>query len=57
MNAFGKVTQQLISIVLILWWLTGIVIAQGFWQTVFALFPLYSYYLVVEHFLTKFNLL
>lgn len=30
-------------------WLMGLVIAQGFWQTLYALFPPYAWYIVVEH--------
>jgi hypothetical protein len=34
----------------IIWmWLGGIVLATGFWQTTFAIFPLYGMYLFVEH--------
>jgi len=29
-------------------WFAGIVLAQGFWSTCFALFHLYAWYLVVE---------
>ena len=30
-------------------WMAGLVLAKGFWSTVFALFPPYAYYLVVEY--------
>lgn len=29
-------------------WLAGIVLAQGFWSTIFSFFPPYAWYLVVE---------
>ena len=36
-------------LILLFTWIAGIVIAQGFWSTFFALFlPLWAYYLVAE---------
>jgi len=49
---------SIINILYVISWIVGIVLAKGFWSTFFAvLFPLYSWYLVVEHFLLKYNLL
>lgn len=36
-------------VVMIVPWLMGLVLAQGFWSNVFAFFPPYAWYLVVEH--------
>lgn len=33
-------------------WLAGIVLAQGFWQTAGALIPPYAWYLLTEHVMT-----
>ena len=50
--------KYLIGFVLSLAWILGIVIAKGFWSTFFAvIIPFYSYYLVVEHIVIKYNLL
>ena len=39
-------------------WLAGIVIAKGFWSTLFAIcVPFYSWYLVVERVMQSFNLI
>jgi len=39
-------------------WVAGIVIAKGFWSTFFALIiPLWSWYLVVEHFLIHYGII
>ena len=38
-------------------WLFGFVLAKGFWSTLFCWIPFYSWYLVIEHFAIKFNLL
>ena len=40
----------------VLLWLAGVVIANGFWSTLFAIvFPFWSLYLVVEQALVKLN--
>jgi hypothetical protein len=50
--------RDLSSLIMAIIWLVGMVIAKGFWSTFFAvIFPLYSWYLVAEHFLLKYNLL
>ena len=49
---------QIVSLILTIIWIIGVVIAKGFWSTFFALiFPFYSWYIVIEHFLIKYNLL
>ena len=41
--------NKLANLILLFTWIAGIVIAQGFWSTFFAIFvPLWSYYLVIE---------
>jgi hypothetical protein len=37
-------------------WIAGFVIAKGFWSTLACLFPPWSFYLVIEHFMKYFNL-
>ena len=50
--------KTLINFILAVMWICGIVIVKGFWSTLFAvIIPPYSWYLVVEHFLIKYNLL
>jgi len=45
----------LISLILLVAWIAGVVLAKGFFSTLAAvLFPLWGYYLVVEHLITKF---
>ncbi len=42
----------------VIFWLAGLVIANGFWSTFFALFiPLWAWYLVVEAIIMKSGLL
>ena len=46
MKALTKLTAQF---VLLVWWLSGIAIANGFWSTTLAIFvPPYGLYLTVE---------
>lgn len=45
MNRFADVFGV---IILLFTWLAGIVLASGFWQTLFTFFPFYAWYLVVE---------
>ena len=43
---------------LVILWVYGIILASGFWSTLFAvLLPIWSWYLAVEHLVTKFGLL
>lgn len=42
-------SMSVFALLFIFTWMAGIVIAQGFWQTLFSLFPLYSWYLLTEH--------
>lgn len=51
------IMAALIYLILMFTWMAGVVIAQGFWSTFFAIFFVpWSYYLVVEHLLTKYLL-
>jgi len=39
-------------------WITGIVLAQGFWSTFFAvIFPFWAWYVVIRYFLIYFGIL
>jgi hypothetical protein len=38
-------------------WVMGFVFAKGFWSTFFCIIPLWAYYIVIEHFVIKYNLL
>ena len=44
-----NVVNSIASLIFIISWITGIVLAKGFWSTTFAIivFP-YSWYLVIE---------
>jgi hypothetical protein len=49
--------KSLVSLVLLGFWLVGIVIAKGFWSTFFAVvFPFWGYYLVAEQLAYKYLL-
>jgi hypothetical protein len=42
--------KALVNFVQLIGWISGIVLAKGFWWKLLAfLFPLYSWYLVVKH--------
>lgn len=38
-------------------WIAGLVIAKGFWSTLFAIIPFYGWYLVVEKLLIHFQII
>jgi hypothetical protein len=41
-----------------IFWVAGIVLAQGFWSTFFAIFvPLWAWYISVQHLMVHFGLL
>lgn len=47
--------KSIVSLIFTAVWITGIVIAKGFWSTFFAIFvPLWSFYLVVERLVERF---
>lgn len=44
-----NIANTLAKLFMLVWWVSGIVLAKGFWWTVLAIFvPLYAWYLVVE---------
>jgi len=47
--------KYIFSFILLVSWIAGLVIAKGFWSTLFAfIVPFWSYYLVVERLVEKF---
>lgn len=40
--------KSITNLFLLIAWIAGIVIANGFWPTLFAFIPFYAWYLVVE---------
>ena len=49
--------KSLLSTGMLFIWMAGIVLAKGFWSTFFAIiFPMWSFYLVVEQILIKYIL-
>ncbi len=50
--------KNFVQLILFIGWVSGIIIANGFWSTLFALFiPFWSWYLVIERVIIKFQLL
>ena len=50
--------KAIITLVLFASWIAGVVIAKGFWSTLFAfIIPFWAYYLVIEQLLIKYGLL
>lgn len=48
----------LAKLVLIFLWVFGIILANGFWSTLLAIFiPLWGWYLAIEHLVIHFGLL
>jgi hypothetical protein len=44
-----KTSKALLAVLILVIWISGIVIANGFWSTLFAFFiPFWGYYLVIE---------
>lgn len=59
-NLFDFLNNLLVvvfTVFLMFYWIVGIVIAKGFWSTLFAIIPFYSWYLVVDFYLTKYGFL
>jgi hypothetical protein len=49
--------KPLIELLFIIWWIMGIVLAKGFWSTLFAVtIPFWSFYLVVEQLVVRYLL-
>jgi len=47
--------NRLASVILLFTWIAGIVIAQGFWSTFFAIFfPFWGYYLVIARIVERY---
>lgn len=47
--------KAIIDLALVVAWVIGIVLAKGFWSTVFALiFPLWAWYLLAERLVVRF---
>jgi len=47
--------NRLANLILLFTWIAGIVIAQGFWSTFFAIIiPFWSYYLVIARIVERF---
>lgn len=40
--------SALTSLIVLVWWMAGIVLAKGFWLTVVAMFTPYGMYIVLE---------
>lgn len=54
----SNILDSIISLLILISWVVGIVIAKGFWSVFFAIcFPPYAIYLTVEHYLIMFNLI
>lgn len=50
--------KSIASLLAFVVWVAGIVLAKGFWSTFFAvIFPIWSWYLVVEHFLIHYGVI
>jgi hypothetical protein len=46
--------RYIVNFVILIGWISGVVIAKGFWSTLFAVFiPFWAWYLVVEMYLIK----
>jgi len=40
--------KYFVSLIMIILWVMGIVIAKGFWMTAFTLIPFYAWYVTIE---------
>ena len=46
---------HVVYLILLITWIAGVVIAKGFWSTLFALLvPFWAYYLVVEQYVVRY---
>jgi hypothetical protein len=48
-DTFNGIASIILLVLIIVPWLIGLVVAKGFWSTLFAFFPPYAWYLVTEH--------
>jgi hypothetical protein len=55
-NFCSNLVSAIVGIFMLVAWLTGFVIAKGFWSTFACMFPFYAWYLTLEHFLVKYSL-
>ena len=49
--------RTLASLIFFAVWISGLVIAKGFWSTLFAIIPFYGWYLVIETLLIHFKII
>jgi hypothetical protein len=50
-STIDGIANVIALLIMVVPWLMGIVLAKGFWSTLFAIFPPYAWYLVVERFM------
>jgi hypothetical protein len=43
--------------ILFILWMVGLIVSKGFWMTLFCIIPLVSWFVAIDFFLVKFNLL
>lgn len=48
MNYLNVLLGNVVTVIAIVFWLAGFVIAKGFWMTVACIIPFYAWYLVAE---------
>lgn len=39
---------DIVRLIILIGWISGLVIAKGFWSTLFAIIPFYAWYLAIE---------
>ena len=50
--------RSIVRLIILVWWMTGVVIAKGFWPVTFAIvFAPYGMYRALEHFLKLWGVL
>ena len=50
-NKDVTLAEALLFLLMVVPWIMGVVLAKGFWQTAFSLFPPYAWYLTAEWFM------
>lgn len=49
--------KEIMAFIILVWWISGFVIANTFWSTVFCVFPPYSFYIVLDFLFHKYGVL
>ena len=56
MHLVGDLLELAVSVVIVIAWLGGFVLAKGFWSTLFCTIPIYAWYLDVAYLMARYGI-